>query len=961
MGLNADSLRRLDYLLKQALALPAEARDPWVDRLGDEYADLRPTLRDLLRRHANAETGDLIDRLPQFTDFAPAIDAEAPQPTDLGPYHLLRELGRGGMGAVWLAERTDGVLKRQVALKFPYSAAATAETSMRFARERDILAALVHPNIARLYDAGASQLGQHYIALEYVEGVQITAYCDERSLTVRQRLEIFLQVLSAVQYAHGQLVVHRDLKPSNILVTPDGQVRLLDFGVAGMLAADSNPGAAVTAVEDRALTPDYASPEQIGGQAIGTRSDVYSLGIVLYELLVGTRPYRLKRGSRGELEDAITTVPIRLPSSATDDAAAAAKRGVTPRRLSRLLKGDLDLILAKALKKSPDDRYRSVEAFAQDLQRHLTGLPVLARPDGLWYRGTKFAARHALALGALGIVVLALAAGLSVALWQARIARDEAATATSLKNFMIDIFRSNSSDQPDPIKARATSARDLLDIAASRLGKSPELTPTARLAMLETLMDMYANLRLLDQAADLGRQRLQLVRDLHGRLRPADAELLIELSNYVAPKDPAAARAYLEEAEGLLDRAGDRTSEIRAKLDYVMAQMTASSGQVPRAETYAEESVAIGRAHAAHPDPDFPLSMRLVQLAQIERTRGEYGAAVRSLGEALSPAVAGATRDKSHQPTLYWTLGTLQYLSGNYRDAEQSFRSASRLAREFGQAGDLETVQSDMRLASFLVNTSRMPDGLPMLRDGLAQMIHLRGLNDGLYVPLARAELGRALGVSGRLEEGHAALAQALDTMRGTRPKSNMHAGFLLYDIPLLIGLGRLPQAQEEIAELEAMPNAITGELVALHALAKAALALAREQPAEAAQAMSEQPVPPDAAALLPGSLPIEIMHARIAFSDKGFDTAYALASATLSRIKASPDKPYLGLWLARAELIAGQSALAMGNRAAALPLLEQAKAAFTTIVDATTSPELADAATTLAQALHAAQAITPR
>ncbi|HEY0799286.1 MAG TPA: serine/threonine-protein kinase, partial [Steroidobacteraceae bacterium] len=387
MGLSANELRKLDYLLEQALDLDEAAREPWLNGLGTEYAELLPTVRELLLKHASLETGDLIGSLPAFTAFAPgglaSEMATDSQPISIGPYRLLRELGRGGMGTVWLAERIDGLLKRPVAVKFPHIGDPGESLGRRFAREREILASLVHPHIARLYDAGVTALGQPYIALEFVEGVPLTVYCDTQRLDVRQRLKLFLQVLSAVQYAHAQLIVHRDLKPSNILVTGDGQVRLLDFGIARLLATDDARPAELTEIESRVLTPDYASPEQIGGQPIGAASDVYSLGIVLYELLVGARPYRLKRDSRRALEDAILAASIKPPSSAAGDAALAEARGTSPGKLARLLKGDLDVIAGRAVKKAPQDRYGSVEAFEQDLRRHLDGLPVLAQADSL--------------------------------------------------------------------------------------------------------------------------------------------------------------------------------------------------------------------------------------------------------------------------------------------------------------------------------------------------------------------------------------------------------------------------------------------------------------------------------------------------------------------------------------------------------------------------------------------------
>src|SRR6185295_9751376 len=300
--IDVDGWGTLSRLLDQALELPAPQVDSWLDSLAPEFDALKPQLKRMLSRHASVETGEFLNKLPKV-DLQPE-DATPPrteQPGDvIGPYRLERELGSGGMGVVWLAIRTDGLIKRPVALKLPHGAWKRAGLAERMAREREILASLAHPNIAHLYDAGVTAAGQPYLAIEYVEGTRVDVYCRERALGVRARLELFVQVAGAVAYAHGKLVVHRDLKPANILVSGDGQVRLLDFGLAKLLEDGVTRETRVTEMAGRALTPDYASPEQILGEPLTTASDVYSLGVVLYELLCEQRPYRLTRDSRGE-------------------------------------------------------------------------------------------------------------------------------------------------------------------------------------------------------------------------------------------------------------------------------------------------------------------------------------------------------------------------------------------------------------------------------------------------------------------------------------------------------------------------------------------------------------------------------------------------------------------------------------------------------------------------------------
>ncbi len=437
MELTLQAMKTLSKLIDEALDLESDVRSRWVADLSTgPYATLQPFLADMLAQHADMETAFMVAPIT-LPDAALTTGSGSEMNAlvagaRIGPYLLQREVGQGGMGAVWLANRVDGAMTRQVALKLP-TIHLTDALAERFSRERDILAQLTHPNIARLYDAGVSDTGRPYLALEYVQGKPIIEHCDAINLPINERLQRFLQVASAVQYAHANLVIHRDLKPSNILVSEDGQVHLLDFGIAKLL--DNPKGQAneteLTMLAGRALTLDYASPEQVNGQAISTASDVYSLGVVLYQLLTGQKPYVLKRGSRAELEEAIVANDPTPPSAAVrrGDDAAAAHRALGKDRLARVLAGDLDIIVAKAMKKNPLERYATVAALAQDIQRHLDGLPVEAQPDSWRYRAGKFVTRNRVGVLASAAVVTALLVGLSAALWQTGIAREEARRA----------------------------------------------------------------------------------------------------------------------------------------------------------------------------------------------------------------------------------------------------------------------------------------------------------------------------------------------------------------------------------------------------------------------------------------------------------------------------------------------------------------------------------------------------
>ena len=430
--LSAEEYSRLSTLWDESIEMAPEQLDAWLAALVRSEPKLAGLLRVLCasqeesRERRFLETSDLVARhVAALVEADPGLIGKP-----FGPYRVLALLGHGGMGSVWLAERADGLFTRQVALKLIHPALKSRVMSERFAREREILASLTHPNIARLLDAGFAEDGQSYLALDYVAGTPLTTYCDEHRLSVRERLDLFRQVLSAVQYAHAHLVIHRDLKPANILVTEEGQVQLLDFGIAKLLSEREAKETELTQLGGRALTPDYAAPEQIAGTPITTAADVYSLGVMLYELLAGQRPYKLKRDSRGALEEAILQSDPVPPSRATLDEADAAARSTTAKKLSSILRGDLDTIVIKALKKSPAERYATANAFGEDIERFQRGDVVLAQPDSVAYRALKFARRHWVGIAAVGALLLTLAGGLVATSYEAKIAavqRDAAA------------------------------------------------------------------------------------------------------------------------------------------------------------------------------------------------------------------------------------------------------------------------------------------------------------------------------------------------------------------------------------------------------------------------------------------------------------------------------------------------------------------------------------------------------
>jgi serine/threonine-protein kinase len=414
MPITASHWKRLSPLLDVALDLPPAQRALWLASLPAEHQDLRDSLAELLSHRKAVETDDFLARLPPFS--APPTGLSLEPGGIVGPYRLLRELGAGGTSSVWLAERADGSIQRKVALKLPHLGLVDRGIAERIARERDILAGLEHPNIARLYDAGIDERGRPYLALEYLQGVAPDEYARLERMTVRRKLRLFLDVLKPVAFAHARLIVHRDLKPNNILIGENGKVCLLDFGIARLLQPDSTR-VAHTMAGHAALTPAYAAPEQFTGQPVTVATDVYSLGVILYEMLTGVSPYSPEGRSLGAYEHEVLHVEPSLASRAARPAETSA------------LRGDVDAIVAKALEKKPEDRYASVEAFANDIERHLAAEPISARRRSFGYVARKFIVRNAVPVSLGASVVLLLAGALGFAAWQWRDAEKQRSMA----------------------------------------------------------------------------------------------------------------------------------------------------------------------------------------------------------------------------------------------------------------------------------------------------------------------------------------------------------------------------------------------------------------------------------------------------------------------------------------------------------------------------------------------------
>jgi non-specific serine/threonine protein kinase/serine/threonine-protein kinase len=487
--------RQVKAIFQEALDRPPSERGAFLEDACGRDRDLLVEVQSLLVSDEHAEG---------FLDV-PVLDPEGDDEHDpfvgaqIGVYRLRSLLGRGGMGAVYLGERVEGDFEQQTAIKLIHAGLRSSVLRRRFHTERQVLARLQHPNIARLLDGGVTEDGVPYIVMEYVDGLPLTDYCDFHGLDTDARLDLFLTVCDAVRYAHRNLIVHRDLKPRNILVDTEGRVKLLDFGIAKLLNEDDASRGGVT-TELRAMTPEYAAPEQVRNEPVTTATDVYALGVVLYELLTGQRPYTLTSSVPSEIERVICGTDPARPSTMITRVASTeeppmtrpvtpeeigAARSTAPDRLRRRLSGDLDVICLKALRKEPERRYASAEQLADDLRRHLDGLPVTARPDTLRYRATKFIQRHKVGVVAATLVVLALVGGIVATAWQARVAATERDRAERrfddvrhLANSFLFEFHDAIVDLPGSTPAReliATRALEYLDELAQDAEEHPVL------------------------------------------------------------------------------------------------------------------------------------------------------------------------------------------------------------------------------------------------------------------------------------------------------------------------------------------------------------------------------------------------------------------------------------------------------------------------------------------------------
>jgi len=783
----------LSRLLDDALELPDAARADWLAAQESRDPEAGAWLRRVLG-HASAATAPEYLERPRI-DRGPDDDVQ-PGAT-IGVYRLLREIGTGGMGVVWLARRADGQLDRDVALKLPHVHLLAGAVRERFARERNILARLNHPHIATLYDAGLAANGRPYLALEYVDGVPMTQWCRERGAGIDARLELMRQVMDAVEFAHARLVVHRDLKPSNVLVTADGSVKLLDFGIAKMLAADdaSEASGTLTRIGHRMATPGYSAPEQLAGMAVTTRADVYALGVMLYELLCGQRPFADIQASA----PAPDAEPPRC-STKVDPDFAATVGGSDGATLRRALRGDLDAILAKAIDPSPDLRYGSVEAFAADLQRYRAHEPIMAQRIGRVAVAAKFVRRHRLGTAFAAALVIAIGTGVGLVAWEANEAAQQARRAEAAKAFLVDIFSASDPRIASNTPRGQITARDLLDLGATRIEREFADDPRTQIDLLGTVADIYRELGAADRSAALNSRKIELAKKTYGELSQPVLDDAVQQASHACVDQSDRCASLLREADALLNRAGRNDSTQRA--DWWVAEgqrLRPEKGKDIERRAAFEKGVSIYRT-AAPRNTGYVTAIE--ELASDHQMRGDFQGSIALHKEALDVATGLPVRNDAELQVIFGNLAVVYQQTGELLNAGTTFAKAAEIAertsgpdfvtywdvggnaaRTLHLAGERERADAQFEtLMTHLPPPSQHVIGATYVRELYGERLAAEG-RPALAVPLlevverdfvvhprdefdlrlARFRLGDALDRLGRAAEARTMLSKSLD------------------------------------------------------------------------------------------------------------------------------------------------------------------------------------------------------
>lgn len=690
--LDAERWERIDAILNQILELPLKERKAFLEQACSDDEVLRQEIEALLTDMEKSQADDFFDRgilggalAARMLGMDDEKELVLIRPGDrIGVYEIVCELGRGGMGAVYLAERVDGQFEQKVALKITKHSKDSDVIRRRFLQERQILCRLQHPNIVRLLDGGVSE-DRPYFAMEYVEGMPLINYCDEHKMGVEARLRLFQDVCLAVQYAHRNLIVHCDLKPSNILVTEEGEVKLLDFGIAKLLKEQT---VSLTRGAMRVMTPEYTSPEQVKGKPVTTASDVYALGVILYELLAGHQPYRVQGLSPSRVERMVCEVNPTKPSMAisrveevSDGNGKACQ--ITPETVSRLrdtqlgrlrrqLQEDLDAIVLRSLQKDPEQRYGSAEQLSEDIKRHLDGLPVLARKGTLSYHAGKFARRH------WGKIAVSAAFVLFGIFYAVRVTQErdnvrvEAAKAQQIASFMIDLFEVS---DPDEALGNTITARELLDQGAQTIHQELSEQPEVQAIMMNVMGEVYSKLGLYDEAEPLFRKALDIRRQEHGGTHEDIAESLDNLASlHVQKGEYDAAEKLFREALAMQRELHDEAYPALAETLNNLAELLKVKGEYDAAEALYREALAMRKK--LHGEEHISITNLLNNLGGIAFRQGKYDAADSLFRESL--AMRRQLLGEKHRLVAEGlnNRGVVLRVKGKYKEAEALYQEA---------------------------------------------------------------------------------------------------------------------------------------------------------------------------------------------------------------------------------------------------------------------------------------------
>ena len=806
---------------EEALKLPPRDRTLYIKRVCGSDEGLYNEVASLLE--ADEKSHDIFEGAMSDA-FSAAAAALSHAGKNVGAYRILRELGSGGMGTVFLAERADGQFEQYVALKLIRLGMSSSDVLRRFQSERQILARLQHPHIARLLEGGVSDEGLPYFTMDYVEGLPIDVYCDKHHLAIEERLSLFLEVCSAVQYAHRNLVVHRDLKPSNILVTEEGFVRLLDFGIAKFLADEESSHEMLTRLGQRVMTPEYASPEQVKGDPIGTSSDVYSLGIILYQLLTGCRPYHFPTRSPSDVERVITMEEPKRPSAAVispkDEGEKAAPddrskaRGTNPDRLRRRLEGDLDNICMMVLRKEPEWRYGSVEELFQDIQRHLNNIPVHARASTIGYRIQKFVGRHRVGVGIAAMAMLAIITLVFFYTIQLTEERDramlEAQKAEQVSEFLRGLFGS-----ADPYNARgeAITAREVLDKGAARIDKELASQPEVQATLFYIVGDVYVSLGVFDKANTLLQKSLSLRRTIYGNDHPEVATALNKIGELLTARgEYLEAEESLREALAIRMRHPEKQSglaEVQNNLGWTLNNL----GEYDSAETYYRRAFASWSEDGEREQA----SVAMNNLALVLDEKGKKAEAESLYRETLSLQIELFQGPHPEIGTTIYNLAQLLLFRGNLAEAESLQRVGLDMDKKLFGEEHPNVAYSINSLAQMLEKTGKKVETERLYRDVLAMRLRMLG-PDHADVGYSYYHLARFLHCEKRYDEAegryndalrvhrnaggedHPATARSLEGLAGIcREKGELKQALDFYKQALTIRRDKLPQNHTSI------------------------------------------------------------------------------------------------------------------------------------------------------------------